>query len=159
MFKCVSAKSTHTHTHIKRIQPKVSNLLTLQSWLLQKQTLNQKQRPLQSSLEACSPSHLTAKHQAALHIKWVSVLASETIFGHRFVEPCPTDARVKISNHVFFFPSLFPQYHRLVECAQQGLPVVACHPGTGSGGRVIEYRSLPGPADTEVMWILWLSTD
>lgn len=51
--KCVNLKHANAQTHSEDMT-KVSHLLTLQSWMLQKQTFNQKQRPLQCSLEACS---------------------------------------------------------------------------------------------------------
>lgn len=84
----------------------------LQSWLLQKPTFNQKQRPLQCSLEASSPFHhplcsYKDRQRGTFCLKCVSVRASlcEAMFGCCFVELCLTGARVKISNHFFFLLS------------------------------------------------------
>lgn len=154
---------THLHT---QDTTKVSNLLTLQSWLLQKQTFNQKQRPLQCSLETSGLhqqplSPYTNQHWSTSCLKCVLVSASRHNYMKRCLDAVPWTVvwRVPQLRSLITFYFLCPQQHWLVESEQRrGLPVVACHQGIGSGGRVIEYWSPPSPADTEVMWILWLST-
>lgn len=157
--KCVKLKLASVCTHTGH--NKVSHLLTLQSCMLQKQTFNLKQRPLQCSPEACSlyqQDPLTLHWPAPELPVWnLSVRASRQNFVRQCFDVVLWNCVwVKISNHV---SSLCPQQHWLVESEQRrGLPVVACHPGIGSGGKVIEYWSVPSPAVSEVMWILWLST-
>lgn len=78
--KCGKQKRAHTHTHTQDTT-KVSNLLTLQSWLLQKQTFNQKQRPLQCSPEASSLSRQPVspykdQHRSSSCLKCVSARVS-----------------------------------------------------------------------------------
>lgn len=112
---------------------------------------------LPEGLQSLPAAPLTLQRPALKHFlsKNVCLYAQmgklrEAMFRCRFMDPCLTGLRVKISNHVFF-----PLVRNSIDwwglSGGEVLPAVACHPGIGSGGRVIEYRSLPGPADTEVM--------
>lgn len=115
--------------------------------------------PWRPPVSPSSPSHLTNISTEALPVWNVFLHAQlwEAMFGCHFIDPWLTGARVKICNNGFF-PLPCTQHWLVSLSSGWGLPVVACRPGIGSVGRVIEYWSLPGPADTEVMWILWLST-
>lgn len=102
----------HTHLHTQDTT-KVSNLLTLQSWLLQKQTFNQKQRPLQCSLETSGLhqqplSPYTDQHWSTSCLKCVLVSASRHNYMKRCLDVVPWTVVWRVpqlrSLITFFFP-------------------------------------------------------